>query len=99
MVEALGAGTLLRFELETGRTHQIRMHARHLGYPIYGDDLYGRPPRDPPLRELWTSLGRHALHAAVLGFEHPGGTRLRFESELPEELQRLKASLSATVSP
>jgi len=82
------------FTLETGRTHQIRMHARHLGYPIFGDALYGKPPRDPARRRLWTELGRHALHAELLGFQHPGtGARVRFQSELPPELQRLLGAL------
>jgi len=77
---------LVRFELETGRTHQIRMHARLVGHPIFADPLYGRRPRDPQLRALAEGLGRHALHAAVLGFEHPGGGWLRLESPLPAEL-------------
>jgi 23S rRNA pseudouridine1911/1915/1917 synthase len=80
---------LVRFVLETGRTHQIRMHARHVGHPIVGDVLYGRSRLAPPLRERVEALGRHALHAAVLGFEHPDGRRLRFESSLPAELEAL----------
>ncbi len=81
-----GAATA-EFTLETGRTHQIRMHARHLGTPIFGDTLYGRPPRDEPRASLWRDLGRHALHAEVLGFEHPSsGEVVRFVSALPPEL-------------
>ena len=92
-VRALGArAALLRFELETGRTHQIRMHARHLGHPIFADPLYGgRPAKD--LRALAEGLGRHALHAALLGFEHPEGGVLRFESALPPELAALVEAL------
>jgi 23S rRNA pseudouridine1911/1915/1917 synthase len=94
VVRALGdRGALLRFELETGRTHQIRMHARHVGHPIFADPLYGRRPRDPRLRALAEALGRHALHAAVLGFTHPDGHALRFESPLPPELERLAAAI------
>jgi 23S rRNA pseudouridine1911/1915/1917 synthase len=94
VMQRLRAASVVRFELETGRTHQIRMHAKHLGHPIFGDDLYGRPPKDPVRRELWTTLGRHALHAAVLGFDHPGGSgRLQLSSELPVELQALLRSL------
>jgi 23S rRNA pseudouridine1911/1915/1917 synthase len=86
----LGAhASVLRFVLETGRTHQIRMHARHVGHPIFADALYGRQPRDARLRKLADELGRHALHAAVLGFDHPDGGRVRFESPLPPELVRL----------
>ncbi|MEZ4380519.1 MAG: RluA family pseudouridine synthase [Nannocystaceae bacterium] len=81
---------LLRFTLSTGRTHQIRMHARHLGHPIVGDALYGRRPAGPRLRALVEGLGRHALHAAVLGVDHPiRGVRIELESPLPPELQAL----------
>jgi 23S rRNA pseudouridine1911/1915/1917 synthase len=87
-----GHASVLRFVLETGRTHQIRMHARHVGHPIFADALYGREVRhlrDTRLRKLAEELGRHALHAAVLGFDHPDGDRVRFESPLPPELVRL----------
>jgi 23S rRNA pseudouridine1911/1915/1917 synthase len=93
-VRPLGGSTaLLRFELETGRTHQIRMHARHVGHPIFADELYGRRVRDSQLQALTEQLGRHALHAAVLGFNHPDGDWLRFESPLPPELAQLVATL------
>lgn len=84
----------LTAELETGRTHQIRMHARHLGHPILGDLLYGREARDPKLRAATDLLGRQALHAELLGFTHPqSGERLRFECELPEAMQRMRDAL------
>lgn len=99
VVRRLGAhASVLRFTLETGRTHQIRMHARHVGHPIFADALYGRAPRDPRLRALAEDLGRHALHAAVLGFEHPDGRRLRFESPLPPALERLESALVGLAS-
>jgi len=81
--------SLVRFTLETGRTHQIRMHARHVDHPIFADPLYGRRPRDPQLRALADSLGRHALHATLLGFQHPDPARgrMRLESSLPAALQ------------
>lgn len=93
-LEALGDhASVLRFTLETGRTHQIRMHARHVGHPILGDALYaGRP--NPALRAAVAALGRHALHAAVLGFEHPAGHHLRFEAPLPPALATLVKSLA-----
>lgn len=71
--------TLVRCRLETGRTHQIRLHARHLGHPVLADRRYGEPAEgDPP---------RLALHAAVLGFRHPRtGEAIRFESPWPEDL-------------
>ena len=94
VVRPLGEhAALVRFELETGRTHQIRMHARWVGHPIFADPLYGRRPRYPRVRALAEGLGRHALHAAVLGFEHPAGGRLRFESALPPELVALTEAL------
>lgn len=94
VIEALGdRAALVRFELETGRTHQIRMHARAVGHPIFADPLYGRRIRDPQIRALAEGLGRHALHATMLGFEHPEGGRLRSESPLPVELDRLLIGL------
>ncbi|MFV8751621.1 RluA family pseudouridine synthase [Nannocystaceae bacterium ST9] len=94
VVERFGdRAALVRFELETGRTHQIRMHARFVGTPIFADPLYGFRLRDPDLRQWASELGRHALHATLLGFEHPRGGRLRFESPLPGELEALVVSL------
>ncbi|MCA9682835.1 MAG: RluA family pseudouridine synthase [Myxococcales bacterium] len=96
VVRRLAGAALLRFTLETGRTHQIRMHARHVGCPIFADPLYGHRPRSKALRALADGLGRHALHAALLGFEHPEGGRVRFESALPAELQRLLTALATS---
>ncbi len=94
VTERLRGAATARFTLQTGRTHQIRMHARHLGVPIFGDALYGNRPRDEPRRSLWDGLGRHALHAEILGFVHPStGETLRFTSRLPEELARLLEAL------
>lgn len=97
VLRPLGAhAALARFTLETGRTHQIRMHARMVGHPIFADPLYGRRPKHPALRRLADGLGRHALHAAVLGFEHPDGSgRLVLEAPLPPELAALVAALEA----
>lgn len=76
--------TMLALRLETGRTHQIRVHMAHLGYPLLGDELYGTG--GPP--------GRQALHAATLAFHHPvTGEALRFESPLPDDLVGLMAEL------
>ena len=93
VVEPLNDAALLRATLHTGRTHQIRMHARFVGHPVYGDHLYGRPPNDPGRRALWQTLPRHALHAEVLAFDHPSGQRLRFTSPLPDVLADLVAAL------
>ncbi len=94
VVEPLAAGraALVRFRLETGRTHQIRVHAADHGWPLLGDPLYGKPPRE--LRAVAERLGRQALHAAVLAFDHPAtGARLRFESPLPADLEAALAEL------
>ena len=80
LVELLGQYALLRVDLETGRTHQIRVHLGAIGLPVVGDPVYGAP--DP-------ALGRQFLHATRLAFEHPfTGERLEVESPLPGELQR-----------
>jgi 23S rRNA pseudouridine1911/1915/1917 synthase len=93
-IESLGAAALVLFRLETGRTHQIRVHASDQGWPLIADSLYGRTPR--PLAAIAAQLGRHALHAAVLEFEHPvTGERLRFTSPLPADLQAALAALRA----
>ena len=78
--------SLLRAELKTGRTHQIRVHLAHLGYPIAGDDKYG----DFDLNKLLarTGLKRMFLHAASVGFRHPAsGEKITIEAPLPDELQ------------
>ena len=94
--EALPGAALVRFRLETGRTHQIRVHAADHGWPLLGDPLYGRAPR--ALAPIAAALGRQALHAAVLELDHPiTGERLRFESPLPGDFTRaLAATRSST---
>ncbi len=87
--------THVRCTLQTGRTHQIRVHLAESGTPILGDDLYGRLPRDPLLATLWRGLGRQALHARLLGFTHPTtGEALRFEAPLPVDFAGALATLS-----
>jgi 23S rRNA pseudouridine1911/1915/1917 synthase len=95
VLERLGAATLVACRLETGRTHQIRVHlAERAHTPILGDPLYGRPPEDARLRALGEALGRQALHARVLGFTHPAtGRAVRWESALPEDLERCLLAL------
>jgi 23S rRNA pseudouridine1911/1915/1917 synthase len=84
VVEALGStAALVECRLETGRTHQVRVHMAHLGHPLIGDPVYGRPRNIPGLT---LTIARQALHAAVLGFQHPTThKKLRFESVLPED--------------
>ncbi len=80
--------------LETGRTHQIRVHLSESGTPVLGDPLYGKPPRDPELRALAERLGHQALHARVLGFVHPAtGQPLRFETPPPSDFAETLAAL------
>jgi 23S rRNA pseudouridine955/2504/2580 synthase len=83
--------TLVRVELLTGRTHQIRVHAAHIGHPVAGDQRYG-PAEDPVVSRF--GLHRLFLHAATLAFEHPDGSALRVESRLPDELEAVLALLS-----
>ena len=93
VVETFGAtAALVECRLETGRTHQVRVHMAHLGHPLIGDPVYGRPRSIPGLA---LDIGRQALHAAVLGFHHPGLDKpVLFESELPadfrETLEKLR---------
>jgi 23S rRNA pseudouridine1911/1915/1917 synthase len=94
-VLAGGQAALVRCRLETGRTHQIRVHFAEAGSPLLGDPVYGRGRKRPAaLAAAAAALGRQALHAAVLGFVHPiTGAPLRFESEPPEDLARLIETL------
>jgi 23S rRNA pseudouridine1911/1915/1917 synthase len=87
--------TLIRVKLETGRTHQIRVHMTHINYPLVGDQVYGgrfQMPADcsPALAEALHSFKRQALHATKLGLEHPEtGEYLEWEQPMPEDMQNL----------
>ncbi|GHE62572.1 pseudouridine synthase [Camelimonas fluminis] len=92
--------SLLRCELETGRTHQIRVHLAAQGHPLLGDALYGAgfmsraAKLTPAARDALEQLGRQALHAEMLGFAHPvTGTPMSFEAPPPADLQRLLRAL------
>ena len=94
LAPARAGAALIRFRLETGRTHQIRVHAADHGWPLLGDPLYGRTPR--AVAAIAAALGRQALHAAVLELDHPiTGARLRFTSALPADLRAALAALAA----
>lgn len=89
-IEALSGATLLKVQLETGRTHQIRVHFAAIGHPLVGDTMYGANPR--LAREL--GLTRQWLHAAELAFTHPRtGQQLRIKSDLPAALDAALAKL------
>ena len=98
------AHTLVHAQLETGRTHQIRVHLAHAGYPVVGDPLYGGRRRIPPactseLRERLAALNRQALHAERLELNHPStGRSVSFEAPLPQDMRALIAALEADLN-
>ena len=82
-IEAMAGGSLMKVHLETGRTHQLRVHMSAIGHPCVGDEMYGA---DPTLSAK-LGLDRQWLHALTLGFEHPGSREwVEFSSPYPPEL-------------
>jgi 23S rRNA pseudouridine1911/1915/1917 synthase len=97
-IEPLRYVSLLRCRLETGRTHQIRVHLRSIGHPIVGDPAYSGPQwkgiPNKQLQKAIASLERQALHASSLSFPHPRtGEAMRFEAPVPEDMAELLESL------
>ncbi|HEY7155932.1 MAG TPA: RluA family pseudouridine synthase [Gemmataceae bacterium] len=89
VVEALGDYTLVECRLETGRTHQVRIHLGEAGTPLCGERIYDRPLHGQPLPDD-SGMTRIALHAALLGFEHPAtGESMRWTSTLPKDMAAL----------
>jgi len=94
--------TLLKLRLETGRTHQIRVHMSESGHPLVGDAVYGGTARAAGLksaefRNMVRKFGRQALHAKTLGFRHPStGEYIEFDSDLPEDMKILLDYLERT---
>jgi 23S rRNA pseudouridine1911/1915/1917 synthase len=97
--------SLIECRLETGRTHQIRVHLAHIGHPVMGDPVYGTGFRTKSARlplaaqAALASLERQALHAYLLAVEHPTtGEKLEFQSELPGDFARLRDSLAGALT-
>ena len=96
-LQALESATYLECKLETGRTHQVRVHLASIGHALVGDPVYGRSPA--PIRPIIARLGfaRQALHAARLGFIHPvSGERLGFAAKLPVDMRELIVELGGS---
>ena len=97
--ESFQGYSLLRVNLETGRTHQIRVHLSHAGYPIIGDSVYGARKQFAPgstedLKNIISSFTRQALHASELELIHPSSMKLvSFEADLPEDMSTLIGQL------
>jgi 23S rRNA pseudouridine1911/1915/1917 synthase len=96
--------SLIACELETGRTHQIRVHLAHIGHPLMGDSVYGphfktkASQLGPQAQAALAGLGRQALHAYLLVLEHPRtGELLHWEAPLPEDLLLLRNALTAAL--
>ena len=98
VLQRLENRSLIECTLHTGRTHQIRVHLEHLGFPILGDKIYGQPDDTflgylrngvtDSLRKK-TKFPRHALHAFSVSFLHPNGVRKRVEAPLPSDMQHV----------
>ena len=101
LIERYRGHTRIKVQLETGRTHQIRVHMAHVRYPLVGDPVYGGRPKFPAgasqaLRDAISAFPRQALHARKLGLIHPtSGEYMEFECELPDDMQALIAVLKA----
>ncbi|MDO8444797.1 MAG: RluA family pseudouridine synthase [Deltaproteobacteria bacterium] len=95
--------TLIELTLETGRTHQIRVHLSSINHPVVGDQVYGGKERiigvkDPKLRKVIKKLGRQALHATILGFIHPESNKyMEFTAPIPEDFQIVLDALGDVV--
>lgn len=92
ILENLGIYTLLELKLESGRTHQIRVHMRSIGHPLLGDPVYGSR------NDKYKSIGQ-LLHAGTLGFDHPRtGERMSFEVDLPDDFKRVLSEIRGNLN-
>ena len=97
VIERYKAYSFLKVILKTGRTHQIRVHLTHYGYPVLGDGTYGRKGRADA--ELSSAINRQALHAKTLGFQHPRSNELmEFRSSLPDDMEKALGILREQIS-
>ncbi len=93
LIEKIGNYSLMSFKLDTGRTHQIRVHCAYIKHPILGDPLYGR------CKKLPCNLSGQALHANKLGLIHPiNGNKMIFEAELPQEFKKLLKTIKNLIN-
>jgi 23S rRNA pseudouridine1911/1915/1917 synthase len=109
VLERFGYSTLVQCVLETGRTHQIRVHMQHIGHPLFNDDTYGGDKIVKGtvfskyrqfVENCFAVCPRHALHAKTLGFIHPAsGKEMLFESELPNDMQQLIGKWRGYIQP
>jgi len=94
VLDRLPGATHVECTLQTGRTHQIRVHLAESGTPVLGDPVYGKPPKDARIRAVGERLGHQALHARVLGFLHPTtGRLLRFQVDPPADFDEAMRAL------
>jgi 23S rRNA pseudouridine1911/1915/1917 synthase len=96
IVESFPGSTLLRCKLETGRTHQIRVHMASIRHPLVGDHIYikGTQKCPPLMRDTLTAFPRQALHAESLGLEHPeSGEWMSWQVDMPDDMQDLLANV------
>jgi 23S rRNA pseudouridine1911/1915/1917 synthase len=99
IIEDLGNYTLVECRLETGRTHQVRIHLGEAGTPICGERVYDRPLHGRPIPDA-SGMTRTALHAATLGFEHPRtGQRMQWTSAIPEDMAAAIKRIRRTAPP
>lgn len=98
VIERFGYVTLVQCKLETGRTHQIRVHMQYIGHPLFNDIEYGgdrivkgttHTKYKQYIENCFAICPRHALHAKTLGFKHPNGKWMSFDSELPDDMKNL----------
>ena len=98
VIERLPGATLVEVQLETGRTHQIRVHFSEAGHPLLGDPLYGRTARHRTVQLVSSALGHQALHARLLGFVHPiTGQTLSLQAPPPPDFLQALAALRAAL--